>query len=99
MTLPYSITAKGSAIRERIAYVIESQTPELAPEIPFTRLTAADFQDVPRTTQGGRVRSFRVKVEQMAYGSNPWGESKNNYDVLFTVEMGYPAEAFYRLNE
>lgn len=75
---PYALPSMSSLIRERIALAIESETPELAPEMPFTRHVKfptqapegddspnggePGYQQLEQTSDPQRWRAFRVRV-------------------------------------
>lgn len=111
---PYTNVAIASQIRERMALCIEREVPELAPELPFVRLikfpaqaplgdqTEAGgepaYQQLDKTTDAQRWRSFRIRPGGWVEGDNSDNETGKNYVYRVIVQIGYPLEPLIKPN-
>ena len=90
----YSTTSKASEVIERISYLLEQATPDLAPSVLWARHTdtSCHVQDV---TDPARFRLFTVRKVSAAYGLMTWGQAKASFDFGIKISVGYPAADYY----
>jgi hypothetical protein len=90
----YTTTAKSSEVIERIAYLLEEATPEIAPSVTLTRHTDTTclLQDV---TDPGRFRLFTVRATSAQYGTMSWSRTTASFDFGIKISVGYPAADYY----
>lgn len=108
---PYTLLAKASQIRERIAFVIEGLAPELAPTITFQRLVKwpaitdsnalldkgePGYQPLEQTTSVARWRMFYVRCTAWSRGDNADSIEGVNQAVRVEVMIGVPEESILK---
>lgn len=110
---PYTLLAKASQIRERMAFVIGGLTPELAANITFQRLvkwpakTDSDarsdtgepgYQQIEQTTSIARWRQFYIRCTSWGRGDNVDSMEGVNQALQLTVLVGTPEESILKLD-
>lgn len=90
----YTTTSKASEILERLAYVLEEATPDLAPSVTWTRHTDTSSK-LEHQTDPGRFRLFTVTKVSASYGTMTWGQNKASFDFGLKISVGYPAADYY----
>lgn len=110
---PYTLRAKASQIRERIAFVVENLTPELAEDVTFKRLvkwpaktnSSASYdrgepgwQSLETTTSEARWRMFYVKCSAWSRGDNTDNHDTINQALRLELLVGVAEESIFKFN-
>lgn len=90
----YTTTAKSAEIIERLSYVLEEATPELAPSVAFQRHTDSTCK-LESVTDPERFRYFTIKTVSSSYGLMAWGSASASFDFGIKISVGYPAADYY----
>jgi hypothetical protein len=91
----YTPQSKLAEVIERVAFVIESATPTIAPSVPFQRHTDTTCKLEHLTDPEGRVRRFEIRSESPSYGMLAWGVNIASLARVLRIRIGYPACDFY----
>lgn len=111
---PYTLTAMGSQLRERMIFAAEQEIPEICPDLRFKRLVkypaqenegdeAVDggepsYQQLEDTTDSARWRSIYIKQRGAVRGDNSENSDTRQYALRLDVIIGYPTEALFKLD-
>lgn len=97
-----TVLSIGAQIIERVSYLIESLTPELAPTANRPETDNPDgfirHSDntcrIQTVTDPGRLRLIEVTLEQPKIGAFAYSTATSSFEKILRVRRGYPSEAY-----